>query len=125
MQDRRHFLIEPVKKSLVSGSLTGLSVGFSWSVFEHLVTRDQLFDGREFALSLIIPFFMGLIVGRVSGVRYCVVLPIAYLTLAIPLFGIGMGGANVIQMTTGGAIGGTLWAVFFLICDQVIKLVRS
>ncbi|SVE56661.1 uncharacterized protein METZ01_LOCUS509515, partial [marine metagenome] len=63
-------MIEPVKKSLVSGSLTGLSVGFSWSVFEHLVTRDQLFDGREFALSLIIPFFMGLIVGRVSGVRY-------------------------------------------------------
>ena len=125
MQDRRHFLIEPVKKSLVSGSLTGLSVGFSWSVFEHLVTRDQLFDGRELALSLIIPFFMGLIVGRVSGVRYCVVLPIAYLTLAIPLFGIGMGGANVIQMTTGGAIGGTLWAVFFLVCDQVTKLVRS
>jgi len=52
-------------------------------------------------------------------------LPIAYLTLAVPLFGIGMGGANVLLMTTGGAIGGLFWAVPFVLYDHVIKLVRS
>ena len=32
-----------------------------------------------------------------------------YLTLMIPLFGIGMGGANILQMTLGGTIGGAVW----------------
>ena len=118
-------MTDPIKKGLLSGSLTGLGVGFGWSSFEYLVTRDQLFDGKEFALSLIIPLLLGLVVGKTLRVRYCVVLPIAYLTLAIPLFGIGMGGANVIQMTTGGAIGGMFWAALFLVCGHVIKLVRS
>ena len=38
-------------------------------------------------------------------------MPIAYLTLLIPLFGIGFGGANTLQMTIGGVIGGFCWSV--------------
>ena len=37
-------------------------------------------------------------------------MPIAYLTLLIPLFGIGIGGANTLQMTIGGVIGGFCWS---------------
>jgi hypothetical protein len=37
-------------------------------------------------------------------------MPIAYLTLLIPLFGLGIGGANTLQMTIGGVIGGFFWS---------------
>ncbi len=114
-----------VKKIVLGGCLTGLGSGLSWSVFVHLVSRDQLFNGQEFALSLILPLLVGLAVGKRVGVQRRVLLPIAYLTLAMPLFGIGMGGANVLLMTTGGAIGGLFWAVPFVLYDHVIKLVRS
>jgi hypothetical protein len=40
---------------------------------------------------------------------------VAYLTLAIPLFGIGIGGANVLQQMLGGVIGGGFWGLFFAI----------
>jgi len=40
---------------------------------------------------------------------------VAYLTLAIPLLGIGMGGANVLQQMLGGAIGGGFWGFLFAI----------
>ena len=114
-----------VKKIVLGGCLTGLGSGLSWSVFVHLVSRDQLFNGQEFALSLILPLLVGLAVGKRVGVQRRVLLPIAYLTLAMPLFGIGMGGANVLLMTTGGAIGGLFWAVPFILYDHVIKLVRQ
>ena len=38
-------------------------------------------------------------------------LPIAYFTLLVPLFGLGLGGANTLQMTIGGVIGGFCWSV--------------
>ena len=113
------------EKIVLGGCLTGLGTGLSWSVFMDLVSRDQLFDNQEFALSLILPLLVGLAVGKSVGVQRRVLLPIAYLTLAMPLFGIGMGGANVLLMTTGGAIGGLFWAVPFVLYDHVIKLVRS
>jgi hypothetical protein len=36
---------------------------------------------------------------------------VAYLTLFIPLLGIGIGGANVLQQMLGGAIGGGFWGL--------------
>jgi len=46
---------------------------------------------------------------------------IGYLTLAVPLFGIGTGGANTLQMTFGGAIGGLVWAIPFALYNHVIN----
>ena len=53
-----------VKKIVLGGCLTGLGSGLSWSVFVHLVSCDQLFNGQEFALSLILPLLVGLAVGK-------------------------------------------------------------
>ena len=100
-----------VKKIVLGGCLTGLGSGLSWSVFVHIVSRDQLFNGQELALSLILPLLVGLAVGKRVGVQRRVLLPIAYLTLAMPLFGMGMGGGNVLLMTIGGAIGGLIFAL--------------
>ena len=107
-----------VKKIVLGGCLTGLGSGLSWSVFVHLVSRDQLFNGQEFALSLILPLLVGLAVGKSVGVQRRVLLPIAFLTWAMPVFGMGFGGANVLETTTGGAIGGLLWAVPFVLSKK-------
>ncbi|MCH2466160.1 MAG: hypothetical protein MK237_09685 [Gemmatimonadetes bacterium] len=110
-----------VKKIVLGGCLTGLGSGLSWSVFVHIVSRDQLFNGQELALSLILPLLVGLAVGKRVGVQRRVLLPIAYLTLAMPLFGMGMGGGNVLLMTIGGAIGGLFWAVPFVLYILVMR----
>ena len=86
-----------VKKIVLGGCLTGLGSGLSWSVFVHLVSRDQLFNGQEFALSLILPLLVGLAVGKRVGVQRRVLLPI------------------------GGAIGGLFWAVPFVLYILVMR----
>ena len=106
------------EKIVLGGCLTGLGTGLSWSVFMDLVSRDQLFDGQEFALSLILPLLVGLAVGKSVGVQRRVLLPIAFLTWAMPVFGMGFGGANVLETTTGGAIGGLFWAVPFVLSKK-------
>ena len=107
--------------------MTGLGTGLSWSVFEYFVSEGPgAFTGPEFALSLILPLLVGLAVGKRVGVQRRVLLPIAYLTLAMPVFGMGMGGENVLVMTTSGAIGGLFWTVpFWIGRDQVPRMFKT
>jgi len=98
--------------------LTGLFTGLFVALAEEFFSRDGVFGGAE-ALATFVPFplltallvSIGLrrrrLVRRMTGV--------AYLTLAIPLLGIGMGGANVLQQMLGGAIGGGFWGFLFAI----------
>ena len=115
-----------VEKIVLGGCLTGLGSGLSWSVFVQLVSRDQLFNGQEFALSLILPLLVGLAVGKIVGVQRRVLLPIAYLTLVMPVFGMAMTGENVLPTTTSGAIGGLFWTVpFWIGRDQVPRMFKT
>ena len=95
----------------VGGSLTGLGTGAFWSIVVSLFSLDQLFNGTELLLSLAVPGIMALTVWKTLKIHIWIVLAIAYLTLLIPLFGIGFGGANTLQMTIGGVIGGFFWSV--------------
>ena len=95
----------------VGGSLTGLGAGAFWSIVVGLFSLDQLFNGTELLLSLAVPGIMALTVWKALKIRIWIVLAIAYLTLLVPLFGIGLGGANTLQMTIGGVIGGFFWSV--------------
>ena len=95
----------------VGGSLTGLGTGAFWSILVDLFSLDQLFNGTELLLSLAVPGIIALTVWKTLKIRIWIVLAIAYLTLLIPLFGIGFGGANTLQMTIGGVIGGFFWSV--------------
>jgi len=79
------------------------------------LSYDQLFNGLEFALSLILPLLVGLTAWKRVGVRRQVLLLIAYLTLVMPLLGLGMGGANILQMTIAGALGGMFWECPFVL----------
>ena len=95
----------------ISGSLTGLGTGLFWSLVVSLFSIDQLFNGTELLLSLAVPGLIAVTIWKTLKIRFWIVIPIAYLTLLIPLFGIGFGGANTLQMTIGGVIGGFCWSV--------------
>ena len=95
----------------IGGSLTGLGTGIFWSLVVGLFSLDQLFNGTELLLSLAVPGIIAITIWKTLKIRFWIVIPIAYLTLLIPLFGIGFGGANTLQMTIGGVIGGFCWSV--------------
>jgi hypothetical protein len=94
----------------VAGSLTGLGTGFFWSLLVGVFSLDQMFNGTELLLSLTVPGIMAITVWKILKIRFWIVLLVAYLTLLIPLFGIGFGGANTLQMSIGGGIGGLCWS---------------
>ena len=103
---------------LLAAILTGLFTGLFVALAEEFFSRDGVFRGAEALATFVpLPLLAALLVSiglrrrrlarRMTGV--------AYLTLAIPLLGIGMGGANVLQQMLGGAIGGGLWGLLFAI----------
>ena len=108
-----------LKKIVLGGLITGFGTGLVWSVIVYVFSYDQVFNGREFALSLILPLLVALAAWKRVGVQRKVLLPIAYLTLFIPLLGIGAGGANILQMTIAGAFGGVFWASPFVLYTLV------
>ena len=95
----------------IGGGLTGLGTGTFWSLVVGLFSLDQLFNGTELILSLAVPGIMAVTIWKTLKIRLWIVLSIAYLTLLVPLFGLGIGGANTLQMTIGGVIGGIFWSV--------------
>jgi len=103
------------KNMLTSGLLTGLLTGLCWSFTIELFSTDQVFDGAEMLCSLSVPALVALLVRRMWRVRVWILLAVAYLTLMSPWSGIGIGGANILQMTLGGTIGGAVWISPFAI----------
>jgi hypothetical protein len=95
----------------ISGSLVGLGTGLFWSLVVSLFSLDQLFNGTELLLSLAVPGIITITTWKILKIRFWAILPVAYLTLLVPLFGLGLGGANTLQMTIGGVIGGFCWSV--------------
>ncbi|HIC71629.1 MAG TPA: hypothetical protein EYO88_06005, partial [Alphaproteobacteria bacterium] len=83
----------------IGGSLTGLGTGVFWSLVVGLFSLDQVFNGTELLLSLTVPGIMALTVWKTLKIRFWIVLLVAYLTLLVPLLGLGLGGANTLQMT--------------------------
>jgi hypothetical protein len=79
------------------------------------MSLDQVFKGGEFLLSLLLPLLFSLAVWKVSGVKLKILIPISYLVLVVPLFGLGMGGANVAVMAVAGTLGALFWTLPLLV----------
>jgi len=97
---------------------TGLSTGLFVALAEEFFSRDGTLSGTEALATFVpLPLLAALLVSIVLRRRHLArrMTGVAYLTLAIPLLGIGMGGANVLQQMLGGAIGGGLWGLLFAI----------
>ena len=101
---------------LLAAILTGLFTGLFVALAEEFFSRDEVFGGAEALATFVpLPLLAALLVSiglrrrrlarRMTGV--------AYLTLAIPLLGIGIGGADVPQQMLGGALGGAFWGLLF------------
>ena len=103
------------------GGVVGFATGLFWSVTIALISIDQLFDGTELILSLAVPGLIGIIIWQSLKISVVVVIPIAYLTIPLPLLGLGQGGASTIHMAIGGLIGGFFWSIPFIL----YYLVRS
>ena len=95
----------------IGGSVVGLGTGLFWSLVVSLFSLDQVFNGTELLLSLAVPGIITVTIWKTLKIRFWIVLPVAYLTLLVPLFGLGLGGASTLQMTIGSAIGGFCWSV--------------
>ena len=96
--------------------LTGLFTGLFVASAEEFFSRDGVLGGAEALATFVpLPLLAALLVSiglrrrrlalRMTGV--------AYLTLAIPLLGIGIGGANILQQMLGGVLGGAFWGLLF------------
>jgi hypothetical protein len=68
-----------------------------------------MFDGTELIISLLVPGIISVLAWKIGRIRLWIVGLISYLTLLIPLFGVGIGGGNILQMTIAGTIGGVFW----------------
>jgi len=116
MPDKRPARRTTGHEVLCGGLLTGLATGLAWSSVVELFSRDQSFSGTEFLMSLVVPGLVAVLVWKLwrTGLVFGVI--VAYLTLLIPLIGIGMGGANVLEATFGGTIAGIVygspWAIW-------------
>jgi hypothetical protein len=94
----------------ISGGFTGLGTGGVWSIVVSLFSLDQLFNSTELILSLAIPGLIGFTLWKALKIRLWILSTVAYLTLLVPLVGLGIGGANILQMSIGGALGGIFWS---------------
>ena len=97
---------------------TGLSTGLFVALAEEFFSRDGTLSGLEALATFVpLPLLAALLVSIVLRQRHLArrMTGVAYLTLVIPLLGIGMGGANVFQQMLGGVIGGGFWGLLFAI----------
>ncbi|MBI01109.1 MAG: hypothetical protein CL783_01340 [Chloroflexi bacterium] len=93
------------------GSLAGASTGFSWSVVVFAFSLDQNFDSTEAIISLSAPTIVSIVVWKITRIYLWITALVSYLTLLLPLFGLGLGGATMPSMTIAGAVGGLWWTV--------------
>ena len=104
------------REVLVGGLLTGLATGCAWSSVVELLSIDKEVSGSEFLASLVVPGLVSVLIWKLWRTGIVFGLVVAYLTLVIPLFGIGAGGPNVLQSSFAGAIAGivygTPWAIW-------------
>ena len=108
-----------ISREIISAAvLTGLLTGLFVASAEEFFPRDGVFGGAEALATFVpLPLLAALLVSIGLRRRRLTrrMAAVAYLTLAIPLFGIGIGGANVLQQMLGGVIGGGLWGLVFAI----------
>ena len=92
-------------------SLAGATTGLSWSVVVFIFSLDQNFDSVEVIISLSAPTIVSIVMWKITRIYLWITTLVSYLTLLLPLFGLGFGGATILGMTIAGAIGGLWWAV--------------
>ena len=105
-------------RTFLEAILTGFFTGLFVALAEEFFSRDGVFGGAEALATFVpLPLVAALLVSIGLRRRHLVrrLTGVAFLTLAIPLIGMGFGGANVPQQMLGGAIVVVFWGLLFAI----------
>ena len=98
------------------GGLVGLGTGMSFIMVHDALTTDLMFDLWEFAVALVTPALITVVVALVTRSRIVILLAVAYLTLLIPVLGPAFGGTGSEPIWVFGAmglVGGLVWSTPF------------
>ena len=105
-----------------AGGLTGLLTGLIFTSVVEMFSGDGFFELWELGISLATPATAGVAAARVARSGIKTTLPIAYLTVVIPLLGpmFGASGSEPLwQFWALGLVGGLVWSVPFAVASFV------
>ena len=101
----------------MAGSITGSLTGLSFVLAEKAFTRDHIFSLWEFGIAAAAtPALITLITTRTTKVKATTLLPVAYLTLFLPVLGAAFGASGsepLWQYGLLGLAGGLFWSTPF------------
>ena len=106
-----------IKVWLFSG-LLGLLVALTFIGVHELLTGDQIFELWELGLTLGSILVMVLVFSMVTKLKVLMMLPVALLTMVMPMFGslFGASGSEPLwQFALLGMVGGLFWGLPFTI----------
>jgi hypothetical protein len=114
-------------KVWVIGGLTGSLTGLSFVLVEKAFTQDQMFALWEFGVAAATPTLVAFLVGLTTKTRVISLLPIAYLTLMLPVLGTAFGASGTEPLWQYGLLGlagGLFWSAPFALSRLRIKFKR-
>lgn len=101
----------------MAGSVTGSLTGLSFVLVAKALTQDHIFSLWEFGIAAAAtPALITLITARTTKVKATTLLPVAYLTLVLPVLGAAFGASGsepLWQYGLLGLAGGLFWSTPF------------
>lgn len=101
-------------KILFAGGINGIVTALSFMLAHDALTTDSVFTLWEFGIASCMPVVGAILIARFSKLSIRMLLPIAYLTLLIPVLGASFGasGAEPLwQYAILGLAGGLVWSI--------------
>ena len=105
-------------KVWVRSGLLGVLVSLTFIGVHELLTADQIFELWELSLTLGSILVMALLFSMVTKSKILMMLPVAFLTMVMPMFGalFGASGSEPLwQFALLGLAGGLFWVIPFTI----------
>ena len=135
----KHLLLKTIAAVVLAGFLNGMATGALVALLMSVVTTENVMSAGWSALLTVIgtPLASAFIINYgAKKLEFCEprliqLIPVAFLTLFIPVFGLLMGTPNKVDvalMTLVGAVGGAFWSTPFVLWNifrNVHRLLRK
>ena len=135
----KHLLLTTIAAVVLAGFLNGMATGALVALLMSVVTTENVMSAGWSALLTVIgtPLASAFIINYgAKKLEFCEprliqLIPVAFLTLFIPVFGLLMGTPNKVDvalMTLVGAVGGAFWSTPFVLWNifrNVHRLLRK
>ena len=108
--------IRRATKVWLVGGLVGSGTGVAFIAIHDALTIDSMFDLWEFGVTLLAPALIAVFAAKIARLRVAILVPIAYMTLLIPVLGPAFGGTGsepLWEFAFLGLVGGLVWSTPF------------